>query len=258
MDKLEQVLSLIESRDYIKGQYTGWPIVSLISWKTLSKSHYESIRYFQKIVQEYYDVMLVVIGGGYGCSKILFSVEARTHEEASLFVLNIMESPSFRKLAVEAEFRVAISNDPYFRTDLRTGDQELSKEAVKAINKYYIRELNIVENKTSNNVTHIEGDVKKANLAIGSEGNTMQLNHQHKNSLITQLLYDIKTQLNENLQMSEIDKAEAIDIVDAIDIEAKKEKPKRALLKSYAESLKSISSIGGSVTKLLSALGLGG
>ena len=111
------------------------------------------------------------------CTKIIFAVEASNYEEAKDFILDMMGSKEFRDLGVEAEFRVAISNTPYIRTDLRTGEQELSLEAKeqKTIN-VYSREVSLMSNPV--NITKIEGGVSNSNLAIASTNNTLQLNHQ--------------------------------------------------------------------------------
>ena len=257
MDKLKQVLNCIESRVSILESKVDWPVIRLFSWRTLSPKHYESIRHFQMMIQQQFRVNLVVIGGGYGCSKVVFAVEAHTQEEASAFVINIMESPVFRELASKAEFRVAITDNPYTRTDLKTGDQELSPAAIAAKNKLHIKELNIMT-EIKNTITNIEGGVKDTNLAICSENNTMQLSYNPDNTALMRLLDSIKVQITSKSDIAQGEKSEAIDIVEAIDTESKKDKPKKALLKSYAESLKSISSITDSVTKLLALLGLGG
>ena len=57
--------------------------------------------------------------------------------------------------------------------------------------------------------------------------------------------------------LSNTEKQDALDRIDVATEEAKKEQPKKSLLKTYAESLKSVASIGSSVAKLLGLLGIG-
>ena len=136
-DALEEVLRAIERRAFISPVTAGWPVIALISWRTLSSRNYDSIRHFQATIKELFRIQLIAIGGGYGRSKIVFSVEASSHEKASDFVLRIMKSSAFRKVAGEAEFRVVICQDPYIRTDLRTGGQELSERAETMLRAMY-------------------------------------------------------------------------------------------------------------------------
>lgn len=255
VDLLRDVLSSAENRKYLSPVEVTWPTFTLISWRTFSLKNAQNIRVLQNKSYELFGVKLAVIGGGYGCTKIVFSVEAATHEEASKFVLNIIDKPAFRELAVEAEFRVAIVSKPYIRTDLRTGDQELSPDAEQAKLEIHARELTLM--KIINNVSNIQGGVSGSNLSIGSKGNTMQLSHQPDQNEIAKLLCEIRSEIRQDKALPENEKTEALDLVEVIEEETKKEEPKRALLKSCSDSLKSISCIGESVLKLIGIIGLG-
>lgn len=106
------------------------------------------------------------------------------------------------------------------------------------------------------NITRIEGGVSNSNLAIGSERNTLQLNHQPDNIEPINLLREMRKTVSCDASLNATEKQDALDRIDAATEEAKKEIPKISLLKNYAESLKSVESIGGSVTKLLGLFGV--
>jgi len=256
MDKLEEILLAVETNTALEPTVSAWPTIQMISWRTFSKSNYQQIRWFQSMVTERFSVRLVAIGGGYGCTKIIFAVEASNYEETKDFILDMMGSKEFRDLGVEAEFRVAISNTPYIRTDLRAGEQEFSLEAKeqKAIN-VYTREVSLMSNPV--NITKIEGGVSNSNLAIGSTNNILQLNHQPESKALISLLSEMRSTVSCDASLSNTEKQDALDRIDAATEEAKKEQLKKSLLKTYAESLKSVASIGSSVAKLLGLLGIG-
>jgi len=256
MDKLKEILMAVESKSVLESSKTSLPTIQMISWRTFSRSNYDKIRWFQSMVNAFFSVRLVAIGGGYGCTKIIFAVEARTNQEARNFILEMMGSKEFRNLGVEAEFRVAISNNPYIRTDLKTGEQELSLEAKEqqSIN-VFTQEVSLVSNPV--NITNIEGGVSNSNLAIGSENNTLQLNHQPESKALIALLSEMRKTVSTDASPNSTGKQDALDRIDAATDEAKKEQPKKSLLKTYAESLKSVGSIGSSVAKLLGLLGVG-
>lgn len=257
MDKLEEILLAVETKSAIEAPASDWPTIQMISWRTFSRVDYQKIRWFQANVAERFSVHLVALGGGYGCTKIIFAVEASNHQEAKDFIIDIMGRKEFSDLGVEAEFRVAISNTPYIRTDLRSGEQqELSLEAKeqKAIN-IYTKKVSLMTDPV--NITRIEGGVRNSNLAIGSTNNTLQLNHQPESKALIALLSEMRNTVSCDSSLSNKEKQDALDRLDAATEEANKEHPKKSLLKTYAESLKSVESIGGSVVKLLGLLGIG-
>lgn len=256
-DLLQDVLTSVQNRQYLPPKSTQWPSFALISWKTFSNATTTRIRLFQRLVLERFNISVGVIGGGYGCTKIVFSVEASTQEEAANFVLNVIDKPAFRALAVEAEFRVAIVSEPYIRTDLVTGVQELSAQAQQAKLEVHTKELNLMLGNYTNNVTSIHGDISDTNLAIGSTHNTMQLCHIPDNSELATQLREIRNALKQDQTIGATTREEAIELVDVIEKESMEKKPKRALLKSCADSLSSISSIGESLSKVIGLLGLG-
>ncbi|WP_353163424.1 hypothetical protein [Salinisphaera shabanensis] len=255
MDKLEEILLAVEGKKSLPIDRTQWPVIRLISFKTFNRSDYHRIRWFQSKISEFFQVQLIAIGGGYGCTKISFAVEARTVAEAQRFILTMLGSEEFRNLGVEAEFRVAISNEPYIRSDLKTGKLELSEAAKdKKVVNVTAQEVLLMGKDT--NITKIEGGVSNSNLAIGSGSNTLQLNHQPEFKALIELLHDMRSTVDHDSSISPAKKQEAKEQIEAATDEAKKEKPKKSLLKLYAESLKSIDSISSSAKKLLVVLGV--
>lgn len=106
MDRLEEVLAAVESKLTLDAPTCNVPTIQMISWRTFGRTNYERIRWFQSMVSHRFNVRLIAIGGGYGCTKIIFAVEAHSQEEAKNFILEMMGSKEFRELGVEAEFRV--------------------------------------------------------------------------------------------------------------------------------------------------------
>ncbi|WP_343845681.1 hypothetical protein [Bowmanella denitrificans] len=255
MDKLEEILLAVERKESLPVSHTHWPVVRLISFRTFNRSDYQRIRWFQSMISEQFRIQLVAVGGGYGCTKISFAVKARTAAEAQRFILSMLGSEEFRSLGVEAEFRVAISDEPYIRSDLKTGELELSEAAkIQQIVNVMAQEVMLMGNDT--NITKIEGGVSNSNLAIGSGNNTLQLNHQSESKALVELLRDMRSVVDNDSSISPAQKQEVNEQIEAATEEAKKEKPKKSLLKSYAESLKSIESISSSAKKLLVLLGV--
>lgn len=258
MDLLADVLASIEGKTQIKPRAIGdWPVVRLISFKSFNLSHLSQLRLFQKHLKEIFGVNFVVIGGGYGCSKVVFSIKARSHQAARDFVLGTMRSDEFRALGVEAEFKIAILDEPYIRVDLSSGNEQISSKAKAAIvNNVYINEVHLMtKNKT---MTKIKGGVKNSNIAIESDKNIQLSSPILEGGELLRLLKSMQTSIDNDTSLDDNDKNEAKELVEAVTDEVQKEEPKLSLLKSYSGSLKSIESIGSSLSKLGSLLGLSG
>jgi hypothetical protein len=108
------------------------------------------LRRFQAAIQEKLGVQLIVVGGGYGCSKIVFSISADSPDSAAKVINDLLENPIFRKEALEVDFNIVISTTPHYsRMNLRDGSIEnFSKKqgylffySYSSVDEEYQREL---------------------------------------------------------------------------------------------------------------------
>lgn len=121
-DNLVEVLEASASRAIIKP--IASPSVDLISLRTLTTADIPAIRAFQAAVLEELEIRLVVVGGGYGCTRITVAVVSDSPEEAKRLLAELFSSEALRRAALEANFPVLIHQDPYVRKDLKTGEIE--------------------------------------------------------------------------------------------------------------------------------------
>lgn len=123
-DRLAEVLEAIGKREFI-GAPERRPCIELISHASLSRSDFAAIREFQLDVLKGVGVRLAVIGGGYGCSRVLFEIRADSAmevREAGVRTLSLIQNPGFQDAAFGIGMRVAVTrNAPYLRVDLMTG-----------------------------------------------------------------------------------------------------------------------------------------
>jgi hypothetical protein len=130
-DRLDEVLVASDTRQRVIAN-DGRVCFTLISYRTLNSSNAEQIRHFQEWVQKKYSVLIPVVGGGYGCSRIEFDVVAPSAAEALRFTQGILQDREFQLKATEVGFRVLIVNEPWARIDLANGMVE-GGDALKEI-----------------------------------------------------------------------------------------------------------------------------
>jgi hypothetical protein len=115
-DRLEDVLL---GRQVAPPQDAPW--VEIISLRTLGRNDNVSVRRFLAQIQADLDCEFVVVGGRSGCTRLALTVVAPSVEEARRLLVELFSSEQFRKAALNAEFTILISRDPYIRQDLKTG-----------------------------------------------------------------------------------------------------------------------------------------
>lgn len=122
-DKLEEVISRSETRKLV-AMPSSDQILELISYRTLNKDDIPAIRNFQRKVAEDFNINLLVVGGGYGCTKIAFHLENASPEEVRILIQDLLESEMFRKAALKVDFELAIVRNPDARIVLKNGKNE--------------------------------------------------------------------------------------------------------------------------------------
>jgi hypothetical protein len=122
-DRLDDVLDAIGRRRLLSAP-AQWPAIDLISFRDFGPNDAARLRAFIRAVQARTGQALVVVGGGYGCSRLTVTVFVESPETAQQVLEGLMQSEAFRQEAVEADFRVVIRNDPYTRVDLKNGVTE--------------------------------------------------------------------------------------------------------------------------------------
>jgi TIR domain-containing protein len=121
-DLLEPVLAAIASRGSVAPPFI--PSVQFIALRTFSDADAPAIRRFQDTINRGLDVDMKVVGGGYGCTRIHFTVEVDSSEEAARLLHELLRSEDARAAALQAGFRVAVMEQPYVRLDLASGQIE--------------------------------------------------------------------------------------------------------------------------------------
>lgn len=121
-DVLSQVLEAVTMRRGTPDR-RGRGTVTLIALRTLDRHAYERIRSFQSALRDRLRINSVVVGGGYGCTKITIKVielESDDPNEIDRVVSQVLTGQTFRDEARAVPFDVAVLDDPYARRDLRT------------------------------------------------------------------------------------------------------------------------------------------
>lgn len=100
-------------------------LVSLISLTTLTEADIPRVRTFQAGVRSRLDLTLVVVGGGYGCTRVIVKVielEDEDPERLAAVLRKLLEGEVIREEARRVPFDVLITSEPYARRNLRTGE----------------------------------------------------------------------------------------------------------------------------------------
>lgn len=122
-DKLEEVIARSEAKKLVVAPSSD-QILELISYRTLDKSDIPAIRKFQRVIAEEFKINLVVIGGGYGCTKIAFHLDKASPDEVRILIQDLLESEVFREEALKVDFEIAIVRNPDARVILKNGKNE--------------------------------------------------------------------------------------------------------------------------------------
>ena len=122
-DKLQEVIDRSESRKLVALPSSD-QILELISYRTMDRRDIPAIRNFQRAIAEKFNLNLVVIGGGYGCTKIAFHLDGASPEEVRVLIQQLLENPLFRSEALKVDFEIAIVRNPDARIMLKNGHNE--------------------------------------------------------------------------------------------------------------------------------------
>lgn len=125
-DQLRAVLAASESRRTITPPDSE-PLVALITFKTLSSESFARVRAFQSTVQRELGLTFVVVGGGYGCTKVvvkIVEIESDDPEETRAILNQLLLDERVRCAARKVPFDILTVSAPYARLDLRTGAVE--------------------------------------------------------------------------------------------------------------------------------------
>lgn len=124
-DRLEEVIAKSKLKQF-SFTPTSHQTLELISYRTFTESDIQAIRDFQAAILQRLNIKLVVVGGGYGCTKIVVSLDGASPQEARNLIQQLLENPIFREEAVKIDFEIIIARDPQTRVDLRRGTSESS------------------------------------------------------------------------------------------------------------------------------------
>lgn len=129
-DRLTDVIAATMAKDVIERPSSG-ALLDLIAYRTFDKSDIKAVKAFQAAILERLNIKLIVVGGGYGCTRItvtpgeiVIKPDKNSPEILQKVILALIESEVFREEALKAGFTVVIAHDPYTRIDLRTGQFE--------------------------------------------------------------------------------------------------------------------------------------
>jgi hypothetical protein len=100
----------------------AYPFIDLISLRTLTTTDIPAIRRMLIKVSQELEMKLVVIGGGYGCTRISITVESDSPEEAKRLLQELFSSRVLSDEALEVGISVLIRHEPYLRKHLMTGE----------------------------------------------------------------------------------------------------------------------------------------
>ncbi len=121
-DRLFEVIEASAiGRDIPNGDY---PVLELISFCTLTSADIPAVRAFQAKIRHDLGIRIVIVSGGFGCTRIRITVEAETPEEAMRSLEKLMSSDLFSNAALEVSFKLLIRPNPYTRKNLLTGEFE--------------------------------------------------------------------------------------------------------------------------------------
>lgn len=116
LDKLAEVVDAINRNKKIDTSDSGI-LFSLISYSKNYKDLYHAIRNLQSWVQANYNVIVPVVGGGAGCSRITFEIIAATPDDARKFIKSIIYDEEFHQQIRNINFRIIILEEPWTRVD---------------------------------------------------------------------------------------------------------------------------------------------
>lgn len=122
-DRLFEVLHASEVGDSLEPS-RGRSLVSLISFRTLGTPDFGRIRAFQGAIKSHLGLTSIVVGGGYGCTKVVVKIielESDDPAEIQRALTEVLYGESFRTEARKVPFDVLVTSQPYERRDLRTG-----------------------------------------------------------------------------------------------------------------------------------------
>ena len=122
-DRLLEVLDAAEHRRTIGPAAARGDITLISRSRTLTVDDAPRVRAFQRAILDELRLTLVVIGGGYECTKVVMKVvefETDDLDEALRIVRQFLGEP-FRRHALNVPFDTLVIPDPYVRRDLRSG-----------------------------------------------------------------------------------------------------------------------------------------
>lgn len=122
--KLREVLNAAERRRVISP--SNIPTVELISDIGMTVGDAPKIEKFLKFINQELEIEIKVVGGGYGCTKIIITAEAASKEETVRILEELFSSDIFAIKAVEVGFDSLLRNEPYTHKTL-SSDRILGK-----------------------------------------------------------------------------------------------------------------------------------
>ena len=117
--KLREVLDAAERRKVISP--SNIPTVELISNISMTVDDAPKIEKFLKYINQELEIEIKVVGGGYGCTKIIITAETASKEETVRILEELFSSDIFAIKAVEVGFDSLLRNEPYIHKTLSSG-----------------------------------------------------------------------------------------------------------------------------------------
>ena len=228
-DLLYEVIEAISNRKKIPPT-TSKNVITLLSFFSFKSEDIPKIRNFQEHIAKLFNVKLIVIGGGYGCSRINFSVVASSPKKASEFIKDILDSQIFRQEALEANFSILITDKPYERVDLKSGKKDGYSNIAINVNLG----VDIMEKKIDNSV-HI-GKIGNGPIAIHSKDVKQQVNDINA---LREFISSFQQQLLD-LNFNPNDRQEVNAEIETIETQLKLSRPKPIIIMESLKSLRNV------------------
>jgi len=123
---MEDILAGVLAASMARGNIApfGHPYIDLISLRTFTIADIPALRAMQMKIFNELDINLVVVGGGYGCTRLSITVESDSPEETKQLLEELFSSKVFSDAALDVGISVLIRHEPYTRKNLKTGTIE--------------------------------------------------------------------------------------------------------------------------------------
>lgn len=117
---LHEVLLACENKRILPNH--GRADLTLISLQDFDRRRERSIQDLIDFARAELSVPLSVVGGGFGCARINFSVDADKESDRAWKLWRLIQSERFRQRARRIDFRVLVTHEPASRKDLSSGE----------------------------------------------------------------------------------------------------------------------------------------